>query len=176
MDPNTCDLDTLFAKLRAESGVKDHAGVTGEFMAEIIRADGSVEHRYMQNIVTRRGLNRLANRAIAGTASLAFALSIGTLTADASLDSTGFGEVTRKAAATVVQSQDWFALTMTWAGNADGLTGVVLMSPAIVDHASSGQGIAWNIANSLNVTLAASDFLNLTARIRVGSHNLGHSS
>lgn len=156
--------------------VRDLVPVVGEFSATITRADGSTEHRHIKNIVTRRGLNRLASRAIVGTSSLAFALSIGTLTADASLDSTGFGEVTRKAAAVVVQSQDWFALTMTWAGNADSLTGVVLMSVAIVDHASSGQGLAYNIANSLNVTLAASDFLNLTGRIRVGSHNLGHTS
>lgn len=156
--------------------VHGHVGVVGEFDADVIRADGTIEKRHIDNIVTRRCLNRLASRAITGTGSVAFALSIGTLTANASLDSTAFGEVTRKAAATIVQSQEWFALTMTWAGNADSLTGVVLMSVAICDHASSGQGTVWNIANSLNVTLADSDFLTLTGRIRVGSHNLGHTS
>jgi len=53
---------------------------------------------------------------------------------------------------------------------------VALDSVAILDHASSGQGYAWNIANALAVTLQASDFLNLTGRIRVGSHDLGHTT
>jgi len=156
--------------------VQSSAGIVGEFDVKVVRADGTIEVKKLQNIVSRRGLNRLANRAITGTGSVAFVLGIGTVTQDCSLDSTAFGEVTRKSAATVVQSSEWFALTGTWAGNADGLTGVVLMTVCILDHASSGQGTAWNLANSLNVTLAASDFLNLTGRIRVGSHNLGHTT
>jgi hypothetical protein len=153
--------------------------ITGGFEAVITRADGSKEFRSNHNIVTRYGLNRLAARAInATTQTPAYVLGVGTVTAAASLDSSvlGFGEVSRKAAATVVQSQDWIALTMTWAGNTDSLTGVVLDSVAILDHASSGQGIAFNIANGLAVTLQASDFLNLTGRIRVGSHDLGQST
>jgi len=149
----------------------------GEFDAVVHRADGTVETKRIRNIVTRYGLNRLAARAINATGQTpAYILGVGTVTNAASLDSTNFGEVSRKAAAVVVQSQDWFALTMTWAGNTDSLTGVALDSVAILDHASSGQGTVFNIANGLGVTLQASDFLNLTGRIRVGSHNLGHTT
>lgn len=160
---------------------KDISGtitLTGEILATVYRADGGVENKRLKNIVTRYGLNRLASRGVSDTGSAASKIAVGTVTAAASLDSSvlGFGEVSRKTAAVIVQSQDWMALTMTWAGNADSLTGVVLDSVAIVDHANSGQGIAFNIANGLGVTLQASDFLNLTARIRVGSHNLGQST
>lgn len=159
--------------------VQDGVAVTGEYDAVITRADGSKEYRHIKNIVTRYGLNRLAHRAVnAATSTPAYILCVGTVTAAASLDSTNFGEVTggRKSAATATQSQDWFALVATWAGNTDGLTGIALDSVAIGDHANSGQGIVFNIANGLSVTLQASDFLNLTGRIRVGSHNLGQST
>lgn len=157
----------------------DHVPIVGQFDAVITRADGSVEHRVVKNIVTRYGLNRLAHRAVnAATSTPAYVIGVGTVTAAASLDSTVllFGEVSRKSAVSATQSQDWFALVATWAGNTDSLTGVALDSVAILDHASSGQGIAFNIANGLGVTLQASDFLNLTGRIRVGSHDLGQST
>lgn len=159
--------------------VQDGVRMYGEFDAVVVRGDGTREYRTIKNIVTRYGLNRLAARAINATGQTpAYVLGVGTVTAAASLDSavTGFGEVSRKVAATTVQSQDWFALTATWAGDTDSLTGVALDSVAILDHASSGQGYAWNIANALAVTLQASDFLNLTGRIRVGSHDLGHTT
>lgn len=162
-----------------ESMIADMIPVVGEFDALIVRADGAVEHRHIKNVVTYRGLNRLAARAINATGQTpAYVLGVGTQTAANSLGSTvtQYGEVSRKTATTVVQSQEWFALTMTWAGNTDGLTGIALDSVAILDHVDSGQGIAFNIANGLAVTLQASDFLNLTGRIRVGSHNLGHST
>lgn len=152
--------------------------VEGVWDVVVTRADGRVERKTLKNIVTAAGLNRIANRAI-GTVGSAWAyLMVGTITAAASLDSTNFGEVAngRKLAATVVQSREWFALTMTWAGNADSLTGIALDSAAIGCHASSGQGAVCNIVNSLQTTLAASDFLLLTARVRVGSHDLAHST
>ena len=151
--------------------------IVGEFEAKIFRADGSVEEKKIHNIVTRYGLNRLANRAVNATGTTpAYVLGVGTVTAAASLDSTNFGEVSRKAAATATQSREFFALVATWAGNSDSVTGVALDSVSILDHASSGQGIVFNIANGLGVTLQASDFLNLTGRIRVGSHDLSHST
>jgi len=160
--------------------ISDLAGtitIVGEFEAKIFRADGSVEEKKIHNIVTRYGLNRLANRAVNATGTTpAYVLGVGTVTAAASLDSTNFGEVSRKAAATATQSREFFALVATWAGNSDSVTGVALDSVSILDHASSGQGIVFNIANGLGVTLQASDFLNLTGRIRVGSHNLAHST
>lgn len=151
--------------------------IVGEFDAKIFRGDGTVEEKHIKNIVTRYGLNRLANRAVNATGTTpAYVIGVGTITAAASLDSTNFGEVSRKAAATATQSREFFALVATWAGNTDSVTGVALDSVAILDHASSGQGIVFNIANGLGVTLQASDFLNLTGRIRVGSHNLSHST
>jgi len=160
--------------------ISDLAGtitIVGEFEAKIFRADGSVEEKKIHNIVTRYGLNRLANRAVNATGTTpAYVLGVGTVTAAASLDSTNFGEVSRKAAATATQSREFFALVATWAGNSDSVTGVALDSVSILDHASSGQGIVFNIANGLGVTLQASDFLNLTGRIRVGSHDLAHST
>lgn len=152
--------------------------IMGEFDIVVTRADGTVERKTLRNQVTAAGLNRLASRAVVGTSSAWAYLGVGTVTAAASLDSTNFGEVAngRKLAATVVQSREWFALTMTWAGNADSLTGIALDSAAILCHASSGQGAVMNIVNGMATTLAASDFLNLTARVRVGSHNLSHST
>jgi hypothetical protein len=153
--------------------------VVGEFEAQVIRADGTVEKRFIKNVVTYKGLNRLAARAInAAGQTPAYVLGVGTQTATQSLGSlvTQYGEVSRKVAAVAVQSQDWFALTMTWAGNTDGLTGIALDSVALLDHVDSGQGIAFNIAAGLAVTLQDSDFLNLTGRIRVGSHDLGHTT
>lgn len=154
--------------------------MTGLFIAEVTRADGTRERKIIRNIVTRQGLNRIANRAVAYSTSAAAYLAIGTQTAAHSLDSVqaGLGEVGRKIAASAVQSREWFSCVATWAGNADGLTSVVLDSCAISDFANShaSTGICFNMANGLGVTLAASDFLNLTAQIRCGSHNLSHST
>lgn len=172
MKASTPDINTLNGTL-----LPDHIPVIGEWDVTVTRADGSVERKTLKNVVTAAGLNRIANRAVNATGTTPFyVLGVGTVTAAGSLGSTNFGEVSRKAAATAIQSSEWVALTMTWAGNADSLTGIALDSAAILCHASSGQGAVGNMVNSLQTTLAASDFLNLTCRIRVGSHNLGHTT
>ena len=43
-------------------------------------------------------------------------------------------------------------------------------------NSSSSTGILAAAANGLGVTLAGSDLLDLTYRIRVGSHNVGQST
>ena len=156
--------------------------IYGEFHAVIFRADGSIEDKgWKRNIVTKLGLNRIANRAVNDASSKAGFLAIGTATAAASLNAavTSFGEVGRKISTvltTAAQSREWFFMVATWGGAADGLTGVVLDSAVITDHVNSGLGQPWNIVNGLAVTLQGSDVLNLTARIRVGSHDIDHTA
>ena len=159
----------------------------GEFQATIVRADGTIEVRpWKRNQLTAAGLNRIANRAIQPTGTTPFyVLGVGTISAAASLDSTNFGEVANgrktgitnpaSSALSAVQSREWIAVVATWAGFTDSLTGIALESAAILCHMSSGQGAVANIVNGLGVTLQNSDFLNLTARIRVGSHDLSHT-
>lgn len=161
----------------------DGALVKGYWDVEVVRADGTVERSTRENIVTRAGLNRLANRAVvaAATTPLNY-VGIGSYTTGgnpASLDSTNFGEMSRKvttAGSSSAQSREWVFLSATWAGFADTLTGKLIDSAALLDHVNSGSGLVANIVQGVNVTLADSDFLNLTCRIRVGSHNLSHST
>jgi hypothetical protein len=154
--------------------------ISGLFIAKVTRADGSEEIVTRKNIVVRQGLNRIAYRSASYNNTIATYLCIGTQSAAHSLDSTqaGIGEVGRKIAASQMQSHEWFSCQATWAGNADGLTGVDLETGAMADYpnSSAGSGIIFNAANGLGVTLQASDFLSLTAAIRVGSHNLSQST
>lgn len=146
----------------------------GKWRRTITRADGSIEETVIDNVITAQGLNALASRGVSDTTSPFGYLAIGTVTAQASLGSTvtGFGEVSRKAGATVASSKEVLLLVATWAGNTDGLTGVALGTAAIVNHANSGLGTALNLVNSVDATLQASDFLKLQAEVQVGSHNL----
>lgn len=157
--------------------------VMGEWEVKVTRADGSVETKVCKNIVTRAGLNRIANRAVqaAGTTPF-YVIGIGSYTTGgnpASLDSTNFGELSRKlsnVSGASAQSREWLFLTQTWGGAADGVTSKTIDSAAFLDHPNSGSGIVGNIVQGLAVTLADSDFLALTGRIRVGSHALSHST
>jgi hypothetical protein len=154
--------------------------VTGIFRAQVIRDGQVIKDVERRNIVVRQGLNRIAFRNANYTNSIANYLAIGTQTAAHSLDSTqaGIGEVSRKIAVSAIQSREWFSVVATWAGNADSLTGILIDTGAICDYANSaaGSGIIYNASNGLGVTLQASDFLNLTAAIRCGSHNLSQST
>jgi hypothetical protein len=117
---------------------------------------------------------------VLGTSTPLYTLLIGTQTAAHSLDSVqgGAGEVLRKAAATVSNSREWIFLQCTIGGAADSVTSVQLATGAIVDFPTSHatNGILANLVNDLSTTLANSDLLDLTVRIRVGSHNLSHST
>lgn len=154
--------------------------IVGQMTARVVRDGEVIYEKTVDNIVVRQGLNRLAYRAISNVGSLMNWIAIGTQTAAHSLDSVqaGIGEVGRKPGVTVVQSREWFSAVATWAGNADSLTGVVIDTGALTDYVNSQAtpNIIFNAANGLGVTLQASDFLNLTVAIRVGSHNLSHSS
>jgi hypothetical protein len=152
----------------------------GELTATVTRYDGSVEKTVIRNLYTKDGMNRIANRAVVGaTTSVFYVLGIGSYTVasnQASLGSVNFGEISRKVAATATQSKEFFTLVATWGGAADSVTSKAIDAGALCDHASSGSGIVGGIGQGLSVTLADSDFLNLTYRVQVGSHNLAHST
>jgi len=166
----------------APSGVS----VYGEWDVRVTRADGTIEEKTLRNAVTAYGMNRIANRAVQATGTTPFyCLAVGTATAaPADTDGpTSLGEVVggRKQSTNTgasAQSREWIFLTATYAGAADGLTGIALASAAITDLPTSSAitgGIA-NRVNSLAVTLQASDYLSLTVRLRVGSHNQAHTT
>lgn len=158
----------------------------GEVDVAVFRNDGSVERKTLRNIVTRYGLNRMANRAVQATGTTPyFALAVGTATAVHTLDSVqgNLGEVIRKTSALTganAQSREWLFLTCTIGGASDSVTSVALDSCGIADFANSyanpASATLGNLVNGLGVTLASSDILNLTVRIRIGSHDLGHST
>lgn len=162
----------------------DPIAIIGEWDVKIIREDGRIETKTLRNIVTRYGLNRIANRAVQATGTTPFfVIGVGTQTAAASLDSVqaGLGEVIRKSSAIAganAQSREWIFMQCTVGGFSDSLTGVVLDSAAIMDHPNShaSTGILANQVNGLAVTLANSDLLDLTVRLRVGSHNFAHTT
>jgi hypothetical protein len=173
MTQNTSDEARILAKF--QDALQDNAPLNVKWRKRITRADGSVDETIIpKNIVTKDGLNALAARAIGVATSAIAYLAIGTVTAAHSLGSTvtGFGEISRKAPSVLASSGEVVVVAMTWAGNADGLTGVALGSAGCVNHASSGLGIAYNLTNSVNATLAASDFLLLQAEVQIGSHAL----
>lgn len=158
--------------------------VLGEWDIKVIRADGTIEEKTVRNTVTAYGMNRIANRAVQATGTTPFfTLVVGTATAATADTDTqaSVGEVSRKTSIVTgasAQSREWIFLTATWAGAADGLTGVPLISAAIADNVNSSATVGGigNRVNSVAVTLQASDFLNLTVRLRVGSHNQAHST
>lgn len=181
MSRNTSERETLEKFLAAveqrglQAVLADHVGPHARWRRVITRADGSVDDCIIPtNIVTKDGLNALASRGVADTTSPIGYLAIGTVTAQHSLGSvvTGFGEISRKTPSIKASSGEVIIVAMTWAGNADSITGVALGSAACVNHANSGLGIAYNLTNSVNATLQASDFLLLQVEIQIGSHNL----
>lgn len=144
----------------------------GRAVVTITRHDGRVEEHISDNIGIAAGIDKFAGRAVANTNSPFTFICIGTVTAQASLGSTNLGEVDRKAASTATSSKETIILIGTWAGNADGITSVAFGTGGIVNHANSGQGEFLNMVNSLDTTLADSDFLKVQIEVQVGSHNL----
>jgi hypothetical protein len=158
--------------------------IIGEWDVKVVRADGRIEERTVKNIVTRQGLNRLAYRAasITNNSGHITHIAVGSATATHTLDSTqaNLGEVSRKAlivAGIGTQSREWIYGVATWGGAADSVTSIALNAAGLSDwpNSSASVGILFNMVDGLGVTLGNSDFLNLTVRIRVGSHDLSHS-
>lgn len=179
MSQNTFKEKDLLDKFNAAigGGMSCGANVRGKWRFTIIRADGSIEKSEHENVVTKDGLNAIAELMLGDATSVNSGfkyIAIGTETAAGSLGSvqSGIGEVGRKLCPTITSSNEVAILVATWAGAADGLTGIALGSAGIVNHASSGSGIFGNHVNSVNATLSASDHLNVQMEIQVGSHAL----
>lgn len=163
--------------------INDGADIRGYWDIKVIRADGSIEEKTVNNVVTRVGMNRIAHRAVAHDTSPFFYIVIGTQTSAHSSDTAQgtIGEVKRKVSAvgsTQAQSSEWIFLQCTIGGAADSVTSITMDSAGISDGAnsSSAVGILGNAVNGIGVTLANSDLLDLTVRIRCGSHNGAHTT
>lgn len=177
MAKDITERDILDAFKSALGPVGNYVVPVGKWKFTITRADGSIEEHESLNIVTKDGLNAIAELMLGdatGTNSAFKYIAIGTATAAGSLGSVqgGLGEVSRKIASTIASSAEVAILVATWAGNTDGLTGIALGSAGILNHASSGSGVFGNHVNSVAATLAASDFLKIQMEIQIGSHNL----
>lgn len=165
--------------------LESHLPVMGEIVVTVYRADGTKEQKILKNVVTRAGLNRIANRAVNAVAGSSpfFYIGVGTQNAVHSLDSAqaGLGEMLRKTSNFVganAQSREWIFLQATIGGSSDAMTGIQLESVFMTDfqNSSAATGIIGAVTNGLGVNLANSDLLDLTYRIRVGSHNLSQST
>jgi hypothetical protein len=156
----------------------------GGYHVKVTRANGDVEEKFIRNIVLKEGLNRIANRAVQATGTSPFyVIGVGTATATHTLssDQPNWGEVSRKVSNVTLgsaQSREWIFLTQTWAGAVDAITSVALDTVFASDtpnsHATTGAYL--NAAQGLGVTLANSDFLAVTLRVRVGSHDIDHTT
>jgi len=172
------------ARLSKVNGMlQDCVPIIGEWDVKVVRADGRIESKTLKNVVTRQGMNRIAHRAVAHDTSPFFYIAIGTQTATHSSDSAQgtLGEVKRKVSAvgsTQAQSSEWIFLQCTLGGASDSVTSLVMDSAGISDgvNSSSAVGILGNLVNGIGVTLANSDLLDLTVRIRCGSHNGTHTT
>lgn len=152
------------------NGFVQYLPVHGEWDVKIVRWNGAVEQHTLPNIVTTSGLNEIAKLAAGDAASAANYLVVGTVTATASLGSVNLGEVARKAGYLAASSNEFIIVAATYGGAADNVTSLVLETAGVGNHASSGQGVLWNLVTGVSATLANSDILDLTCRIRVGSH------
>lgn len=163
---------------------RESVPIYGEWDVKVVRHDGTVEQKTVRNLVTVAGLNRIANRAVQASGTTPFhVIVIGSRTTAAALTDvqSNMGEMVRKsfiATGASAQSREWIFGVATFGGAADGVTSLTIDCAGISDHANSHAttGIIGNRVTGLGVTLGNSDFLNLTVRIRVGSHDNSHST
>jgi len=158
--------------------------IEGIWDVEVVRWDGTRERKTLHNTVTAAGLNRIANRAVQATGtSVFFVICIGSNnTAPALTDvQSNMGEMVRKsfiATGASAQSREYIFGVCTVGGAADGVTSLTMNCAGLFDFPNSHAttGVLGNRVNGVAVTLGNSDFLNLTCRIRVGSHDVSHST
>lgn len=162
--------------------LRSHVPVVGYWDVKVVRADGTIEAKTLRNTVTVTGLNRIAACAVNSAGGVFNAMIVGSASAAPALtdSQSTIGEVSRKSWITTganAQSREWIFGVATWGGAADSITSVTLNSAGITIGTSSlATSLLANRVNGLGVTLGSSDFLNLTVRIRVGSHDVAHST
>lgn len=161
---------------------QSNCGIEGYWDVEVIRADGRVERKTRKNTVTVTGLNRIAACAVNSAAGVFNAIIVGSASASPALtdSQSSFGEVLRKSFITLganAQSREWIFGVCTIGGAADSVTSVGLNCAGITIGTNSlATSVILNRVNGLGVVLGNSDFLNLTCRIRVGSHDVAHTT
>ena len=159
--------------------LRSHVPVEGYWDVKVVRADGSIEAKTVRNTVTVTGLNRIAACAVNSAGGVFNAIIVGSATAAPALtdSQSSIGEVSRKSFISQGQSREWLFGVATWGGAADSITSVTLNSAGITIGTSSlATSLLGNRVNGLAVTLGNSDFLNLTVRVRIGSHDVAHTS
>lgn len=168
-----------FNVLNGTIDLRSHIPVEGYWDVKVVRADGTIETKTLRNTVTVTGLNRIANAVVNSAAGVVNALVVGSASAAPALtdSQSSFGEVSRKSMVAQSQSREWFFGVATWGGAADSITSVTLNCAGLTIGTSSlATSFIMNRVNGLGVTLGNSDFLNLTVRGRVGSHDVAHST
>lgn len=180
---------SIFDRVRQATSVlngtidlRSYVPVVGEWDVKVVRADGTIEKKTLRNTVTVTGLNRIAACTVNSAGGVFNSTIVGSATASPALtdSQSSIGEVSRKSWITTganAQSREWIFGVATWGGAADSITSVTLNSAGMSIGASSlATSMLANRVNGLGVTLGNSDFLNLTVRIRVGSHDVAHST
>lgn len=144
--------------------------VKGEVNPVVHRADGEVEnHGWFKNLFTGAGATYLAAFQSTSPGSVVNHMSVGTgTTAAALLDTTLVGQVgSRATMATRANVANVLSEVATFAGFLSGVTSLVLREVGCFNATSGGTMRSRAVFSA--ITLADSDFLQLTYRTTVGS-------
>lgn len=138
------------------------------------RYDGGVERLCVEDLIVTTGRTYLAKRIVSGdtVASAMAYMAVGTVTTAATLNDTTLpGEVKRKALAisSTTAGDNVYSAVATFGGAADSVTSLALTEAGLFNHANSGNGTMMQRITFAAVTLANSDFLNITMQTNVGS-------
>ena len=145
----------------------------GVWNIEVVRVDGTIERKRVENTVTALGLNGAASRLLSDVTSPFAYSAIGSGTSSAVMSETALvHEIARTLASTRTNSGEVAISVSTYGGASDSITGVVINEAGLFNHVNSGQGVMFNRVSSLGITLANSDMLKLQVEVQVGSHDL----
>jgi len=169
-------------RVKSFSTPTDILGLQEIVKAEVWRGDKGYyteqpdENICVNDLITNAGRIFLAKR-IAADSDVASAIrymAVGTVTTVATLTDTGLtGEVARKPLAVYsAQTNNVFTAVATFGGAADSVTSLALTEALLTNHASSGNGTAFQRVTFAAVTLASSDLVKITLQTNVGSNTI----